>query len=135
MTKKTIIILLIFSLPVVFFAGLKCQSSISQFDEIGKPSLEVVCFQNDNLNDIVFLVAKHWGLTGDHSVVGLTKNYVNGGEWYPDSTKDIIWEGASFFYQKSSDTIKIFTDEVPKSIKRLNTKQTIDLFRLIMLRQ
>lgn len=130
MRKETIIKLLLIAVPVAFFAGIKCKNSLDRFDNIGKPTIEVVAFYNYDLNDSIYLVAKHWGLTGDHSVVALTKRYDQGSEWYPDSTKDLIWKQGFVFFKKDSNKIKIWTEEVPGNNKRLNTKQKIEFIQI-----
>ena len=126
MSRKNFIIILFISVVLSFFAGFKCKKISDQLDDIGKPSMPVVILNNDSLHETIYLVSKHWGLTGDHSIIALTKNDPKN-EWYPDSIQDIIFKGGSVFYNQNSDTIKIWTDLMPDKSSHLITRQKIDL--------
>ena len=127
MNKKTVIAFLLV-IPFTFYAGLKCQESLSGLDEIGKPSIDIVKFQNHHLQDTIYLIKKTWGYTGDHQVFALTTTKPDPDRWWPDSLTDYVWQGDNtIYYQKKSDTLKLWTYYLPDKKSNLKTKQIIQI--------
>ena len=127
LTKKTVITFLIV-IPLTFYAGLKCEESLSELDKIGKPSIDIIKFQNRQLQDTVYLVRKTWGYTGDHEVFALTTTKPDPDHWWPDSLNDYVWRGDNtIYYQRKNDTLQIWTSYLPDKKTNLGTKQFIQI--------
>ena|SRR5690606_26360462 len=126
MSKRTQIILLIIAIPLSFFAGLKCQQTLTDIDAIGQPLITTIKLTNDKLEDTLYLVTKRWGYTGDHQIFALTKTPPLDDHWQPNSSTDLIWKGENtIFYKQVNDTVQILTHHLPDKTKEIETKQIV----------
>lgn len=118
---------MILGFPLSFIAGLKCQKTLSAFDEVGEPLLTTIKFRNDKLKDTIYLVKKRWGVAGNHQIIALTKKLPVDNHWQPNS-QDLIWEGDNaIFYQQQNDTINIFTLQLPGNAQEWESKQVVQI--------
>jgi hypothetical protein len=126
MPKRNVIILLIIGLPLSFFAGLKCQKTLTEFDSIGEPLLTTIKLTNDRLKDTIYLVSKRWGYTGDHQVFALTKTKPFDKRWQPNPSNDLIWKGENtIFYKQVNDTVQLLSLHLPEKTMEVETKQIV----------
>ena len=131
MSKRTLLLLIVISFPLIFYAGLKCQQELSRFDQVGNPLITTIKFENKKLKDTLYLVSKRWGLTGDHQIYALTKHKTEDQNWMPHSTTDYIWQGDNtIFYKQKNDTIKIWSMQSPDKQTDLQTKQVIQINKI-----
>lgn len=126
MSKRTLIILLLIAVPLSFFAGLKCQKTLTDIDAIGQPLIKTIILTNNKLEDTLYLVTKRWGYTGDHQIFALTKTQPLDDQWQPNSSTDLIWKGDnSIFYKQVNDTVQILTLHLPDKTNEIETKQIV----------
>ena len=118
MNKKTFLILLI-GLPLAFFAGLKCQKTISQMDEISNPTISLTRLSGNSKIQPLYFVKKQWGLTGDHQIIALTTREPQEDKWLPNEATDFVWKGSvTVYYQRKSDVLNVWASHLPDTTQK-----------------
>ena len=116
-TYTLLILVVLFIITFILFLYL----SLPDF----KPEVSVVEIKSEKLNESIYIKKKVWGLTADHQFICVSRSSSNNFE--PDTNKDYIYYGDSFFYNFSNDTLKMYVDKesaVPKEFRsNINIKQ------------
>lgn len=118
MNKKVLTVILLVGLPLTFFAGFKCQQSLSRLDEIGKPQILTTTLHEKEGQPLYF-VKKNWGYTGDHQIIALTSTRPDNDHWTANKSTDYVWEGEILiYYQQKGDTLKVWSNHLPDTTRK-----------------
>ena len=125
MNKTVLTIILIISLLLTFFAGFKCQQSVAELDEIGKPQILTTTLRENNGKPLYF-VKKNWGYTGDHQIIALTSTKPDNDRWTANKSTDYVWEGEILiYYQQKGDTLKVWSNHLPDTARKISINKVI----------
>jgi len=104
---------------LTFRAGMLVERELKELDEIGKPTYKFRSIYFDKCKAKLYLKSITWGITGNHSTSVLSLNPTR--EFYPDSTKEYIFEGDDFFYRQTVDSLIIYSRDLLSRPKLFNT--------------
>jgi len=100
-------------------AGKYMEKELSQLDDLGKPTYKFRNMYFDKLETRLYLKTITWGITGNHSQTVLTLNSSN--EFFPDSTKEYIFEGNEIIYRQTPDSLIIYYGNMISKPKTFNS--------------
>ncbi|WP_428331558.1 hypothetical protein [Mucilaginibacter sp.] len=122
MKRKYLIIILLVVIAIIGFVF------YNQIPDM-KPIYNIKKLVISNGNEPLYLKSKTWGMTYDSKVIVLSTNEEE--EFTADSTKDYIYDGASFlFYKFSNDSLFIYTADKAHTPQVFNSKIQIKQIEL-----